>query len=77
LLGPFLNEDILKLTIKAMDQISKLLQIEITHYDEMNDKLFDIDIDINIDININMNVCDNARNVIEPISFHQFHGQSN
>jgi hypothetical protein len=69
LLGPFLNEDILKLTIKAMGQISKLLQIEITHYDEMNDKLFDIDSDINID----MNVRDTARNVIEPISFHQFH----
>jgi hypothetical protein len=66
-----LNEDILKLTIKATGQIPKLLQIEITHYHEMNDKMFDID--TNIDINIDMNVRDNARNVIEPISFHQFH----
>jgi hypothetical protein len=32
----------------------------------MNEKIFDIDID--------MNVLDNARNVIEPISFHRFHG---
>jgi hypothetical protein len=32
----------------------------------MNDKRFDID----------MNVWDNTRNVIEPISFHRFHGQS-
>jgi hypothetical protein len=60
----FLNRDILKLTIKAPGQIPKLLQIEIIHYDEMNDKIFDIDIDID------MNVWDNARNVIEPISFH-------
>jgi hypothetical protein len=67
-----LNEDILKLNIKATGQIPKLLQNEMTHYDEMNDKIFDIDIDI--DINIDMNVCDNARNVIEQISFHQFHG---
>jgi hypothetical protein len=35
----------------------------------MNDKIFDIDID--------MNVWDNARNVIEPILFHRFHGQGN
>jgi hypothetical protein len=41
----------------------------------MNDKIFDIDIDI--DIYIDMNVWDNARNVIEPISFHRFPGQSN
>jgi hypothetical protein len=53
----------MKLTIKAPDQISKPLQIEITHYDEMNDKIFDNDID--------MNVWDNARNVIESISFHR------
>jgi hypothetical protein len=65
----FVNRDILKLTIKGPGQISKLLQIEITHYDEMNNKIFDIDIDIN--------VWDNARNVIEPISFHRFQGQSN
>jgi hypothetical protein len=35
----------------------------------MNDKIFDIDID--------MNVWDDARNIIDPISFHQFHDQSN
>jgi hypothetical protein len=57
------------LTVKGPDQIPKLLQIEITHYDEMSDKTFRIDID--------MNVWDNARNVIEPISFHRFHSQSN
>jgi hypothetical protein len=34
----------------------------------MNDKIFDIN--INTDINIDMNVCDNARNVIKPTSFH-------
>jgi hypothetical protein len=49
------------------------VKIEITHYNEMNDKIFDIDINIDID----MNVWDNARNVIEPISFHRFHGQRN
>jgi hypothetical protein len=66
LLRPFLNQDILILTIKAPGQIPKLLQIERTHYYEMNDKIFDID----------MYVWDNTRNVIEPISFHRFHGQS-
>jgi hypothetical protein len=71
LLRSFLNQDIMKLTIKAPGHFSKLLQIEITHYDEMSDKIFDHDIDID------MNVCDNARNAIEPISFHRFHGQSN
>jgi hypothetical protein len=54
------------LTIKVPGQIPKLLQIEITHYDKMNDKIFDI----NIDIDIDMNVWDNARNATEPISFH-------
>jgi hypothetical protein len=52
-------------------QIPKLLQIEMIHYNEMNGAIFDIDIDID------MNVWDNARNVIEPILFHRFHGQSN
>jgi hypothetical protein len=66
--GSFLNQDILKLRIKGAGQIPKLLQIEIVYYDEMNDKIFDIDID--------MKVWDNARNAIEPISFHQFHGPS-
>jgi hypothetical protein len=49
----------------------KLLQIEITHYDEMNNKIFDIDIDIDINIDINMNVWDTARNATELISFHR------
>jgi hypothetical protein len=62
-----LNQYILKLTIKRACEIPKLLQIEITHYDEMNDKICDI----------NMNVLDDARNVIESISFHRFHGPSN
>jgi hypothetical protein len=65
LLRPFLNQDILKFMTKAAGQIPTLLQIEISHYDEINDEIFDIDID--------MNVWDNARNVIEPISFHRFH----
>jgi hypothetical protein len=47
------------------------VKVEITHCDEMNNKMFDIDIDID------MNLRDNARNVIEAISFHGFHGQSN
>jgi hypothetical protein len=45
------------------------VKVKIIHYDEMNDKIFDIDID--------MNVWDNAINVIDMISFHRFHGQSN
>jgi hypothetical protein len=64
LLRPFLNQDILKLTIKTPGQITKPLQIKIIHYNEINNKIFDIDID--------MNVWDNARNVIEPISFHHY-----
>jgi hypothetical protein len=66
-----LNSDILKLTIKAACQMSLHAKGEITHYDEMNNKIFYIDIDIDIDIG--MNVWDNARNVIELISFHRFH----
>jgi hypothetical protein len=74
-----LNQDILKLTIKVPGQIPKPFQSEITHYDEMNDKIFHIDIDIDgdVDVDIDMKVWDNARNVIESISFHRFHGPSN
>jgi hypothetical protein len=61
----------LKLMIKAPGQIPKLLIIEISHCDEMNDRIFVIDIDID------MNVWDNARNLIEPISFRRFHVQRN
>jgi hypothetical protein len=49
------------------------VKVEITHYNEMNDKIFDIGIGIDID----MNMWDNARNVIEPISFYRFHGPGN
>jgi hypothetical protein len=56
LLRPFLNHDILKLTIKAPSQISKLLQIEMTHCNEMNDKIFDKIFDIDIDVDIDINV---------------------
>jgi hypothetical protein len=44
---------------------------KITYCNEMNDKTFDVDIDIDV------NVWDNARNVIEPTSFHRFHGRDN
>jgi hypothetical protein len=38
---------------------------EITHHNEMNDKMFNVDFD--------MNMWDIARNIIEPILFHLFH----
>jgi hypothetical protein len=41
------------------------VKAEIEHYDEMNNKIFDIDID--------MNVWDDARNAIELISFDLSH----
>jgi hypothetical protein len=69
LLRQFLNRDSLTLTIKAPGQMPLHVKIQITQYDEMNDKIFDIDID--------MNMWDNAINVMEPISFHRFHGPSN
>jgi hypothetical protein len=46
----------------------ELLQIETTHYDEMNDQIFNIDTDINM--------WDITRNVTKLISFHRFHGLS-
>jgi hypothetical protein len=61
------NQDILKLTIKAPGQMPLHVEIAITHYDEINDTMFDID----------MNVWDNAGNAIEPISLHRFHGPGN
>jgi hypothetical protein len=70
-LPPFLNRYIRDLTIKTLGPILLHFKIETAYYDEMNDKIFDID------MNIDMNVCDNARNVIEPISFHRFHELSN
>jgi hypothetical protein len=54
------------LPLKAPGHMPLHVKAEITHDDEMNDKIFDID----------MNVWDNARNVIEPISFHRFDVQS-
>jgi hypothetical protein len=53
---------------QSMGQMPLHVKIEITHYDEKNDTIFDIDIDIDIDIELT--VCDNARNVTEPISFY-------
>jgi hypothetical protein len=58
---------ILKLTIKVPGQKALDVKGEITDYDEINDKIFDVD----------MNVWDNARNITEPISFHYFHDRSN
>jgi hypothetical protein len=46
--------------VKTPGQMPLDVKVEITQYDEMNDRIFDID----------MTVCDNARNVIEPISFY-------
>jgi hypothetical protein len=62
-----MNGYIMKLTIKAPGQMPLHVKVEITHCDEMNNKIFDID----------MNVWDDARNVIEPTSFHRFHGPDN
>jgi hypothetical protein len=42
-------------------------QKEIIHYNEMTDRIFDID----------MNMWDIVINVIKPIIFHAFHRQSN
>jgi hypothetical protein len=67
LLLPFLNQDIRKLPTKAPAQMPVHVRKEITHYDEMNHKIIDI----------NMNMWDNARNGMESISFHRFHGSSN
>jgi hypothetical protein len=47
----------------------ELLSIQISHCNEMNDKIFNSDVD--------MNMWDIPRNIIEPISFHRFHGRSN
>jgi hypothetical protein len=55
------------LPIKTPGQMPLHIQKEITHYNEMNDKIFSIDID--------MNICAIARNGIEPIFFHLFHGE--
>jgi hypothetical protein len=45
--------------VKAPGQMPLQVEVEIIHYDEMNDKRFDADVD--------MNVWYNARNVIKPI----------
>jgi hypothetical protein len=58
------------LTIKARCQMPLHVTLEITHYEEIRNKIFNID----VDIDIYMNVWDNARNAIEPISFHSLHG---
>jgi hypothetical protein len=64
---PFFESRYSEVTIKAPDQMPFHVKVEIIHYDEMNDKIFDTD----------MSVWDNARNVIESISFHRFHGPDN
>jgi hypothetical protein len=66
--SPFSNGYILMLPIKTRGGMSSHIQEEMTHYNEMNDKIFDVDID--------MNMWDNTIDVIESISFHLFHGQN-
>jgi hypothetical protein len=65
---PFWNRDILKRPIKTPGQMPFHVQKEINCYTEMKNKILDID------VNVNVNVWDNTRSVIEPISFHLFHG---
>jgi hypothetical protein len=60
LLLPFLNRDILKLTINAPPYMLLHIKVEIIHYHETNHKIFDID----------MSVWDNTSSVTDPISFH-------
>jgi hypothetical protein len=57
------------LPIKTPGTMPLHVQKEVTHYNEINDKIFDLYIDINM--------WDIVRNVIELILFHLFHGQSN
>jgi hypothetical protein len=55
------------LPIKTFLPIPGQIQTEMTDYNEMNDKIFDID----------MNVGDIVKNAMEPMSFHVFHGHRN
>jgi hypothetical protein len=43
LLSPCLNQNILKLLVKALGPIRLRVRKEQTHYSEMSDKIFDID----------------------------------
>jgi hypothetical protein len=58
------NRYILTLPIKTPGSMPLHGQKEITHYNAMNDQIFNID----------MNMGEIERNIIEPISFHRFHG---
>jgi hypothetical protein len=69
LLPPLLNPHILKSLIKASHSVPLPVRKQMTHYNEMNDILFDIAIRIDID----MNVWNLPRNIIKPISFYLFH----
>jgi hypothetical protein len=66
LMLPFLNQCILILPIETLGTMPLHIQKEIAHYNEMNDKIS----------NINMNEWDIERNIIKLISFHLFHGQN-
>jgi hypothetical protein len=66
--SPFSNRYILMLPMKTPGRMSSHIQDEMTHCNEMNNKIFNIDID--------MNMRDITINVMESISFHLFHGQS-
>jgi hypothetical protein len=63
----FLSQDILKLPIKTRGQMLSDVRQEITHYNEMKNRIFDI----------NLNMRDNARRAIAPTWFYPFHGQGN
>jgi beta-mannanase len=64
-----MNQYILMSPIKTPETIPFHIQKEITDYNEMSDKIVDIDID--------MNVLNLTRNVSVLISFRPFHGRSN
>jgi hypothetical protein len=53
--------------ITTLGQMPYGIQKGITHCSEMNEKTFNID----------LNIWNIARKIIEPISFHLFHAQSN
>jgi hypothetical protein len=70
LLPLFLNRSLLLLPITICGQTPLRIPKEITHSNEMDDQMFDIDIDMN------MIMWDIPRNVTGSISFHRFRGQT-
>jgi hypothetical protein len=70
LLPLFLNRSLLLLPITTRGQTALRIQKEITHFNEMDDQIF------NIGIDMDMIMWDIPRNVTESISFHRFHGQN-